>query len=172
MEIPFAYRALLPDEWETYKDVRLAALADSPDAFGSTLAAEQLRLPEGWRDRLAVAQVSGADLPLAAFLGQQVVGLVWAKVDAVDSTTVHVFQMWVAPQHRGQGIGKALLDHVISWARSIHAQALQLGVACGDTPAVRLYSAAGFAVFGAREPLRDGSPLLAQSMRLEFRSAV
>lgn len=159
-------RLLAPHEWCTYRDLRLAALADSPDAFGSTLAAELDRQPDQWRDRLAAAQVSGGDLPLVAIAEGRAVGLVWAKEDVVVSGLVNVFQMWVAPEARKQGIARAMLDQVISWARSIDAIALQLGVTSGDTAAARLYTSAGFRSFGPYVPLRDGSPVKAQNMKL------
>ena len=153
-------RALVPDEWSTYRALRLAALRDAPDAFGSTLAAEQ------WRDRLAQAQTSGADLPLVAVVQGQAVGLLWAKVDADDARVVHLFQMWVAPEARGQGLGKALLAHAIAWARSVGARCVQLGVTSGDTPAARLYASAGFHAVGAEVALREGSDLRSRTMRL------
>lgn len=45
---------------------------------------------------------------------------------------------------------------------------VQLGVTCGETSAVRLYASEGVKAFGAPEPLRTGSPLLSQNMRLEI----
>ena len=158
-------RALVPDEWPTYRALRLAALRDAPNAFGSTLAAEQERLPEQWRDRLARAQTSGADLPLVAVVQGQAVGLLWAKVDASDARLVHLFQMWVAPEARGQGLGKALLAHAIAWARSVGARCVQLGVTSGDTPAARLYASAGFHAVGAEAALRECWGLRARTMR-------
>lgn len=78
----------------------------------------------------------------------------------------HLYQMWVAPAHRGRGIGRELLDAVIEWARAAGARAVELGVTCGNTPASRLYARAGFVPASDPGPLRPGSTLLAQPMRL------
>lgn len=165
MEYP-AIRVLEAHEWATYRDARLRSLADSPDAFGSTLAEELERTPDAWAARLSNAAVSGQDYPLIAELAEQVVGLVWAKADATTPSVVNVFQMWVAPECRGRGVASALLRAAIGWARSRDACVVQLGVAWGDTAAVRLYLREGFKAFGVPEPLRGDSPLLSQTMRL------
>lgn len=165
-------RTLEPHEWPKYRDVRLRSLADSPDAFGSTLAAEQDRTPEAWAARLSAAAVSGQDYPLIAELAGAVVGLLWAKVDATNSSVVNVFQVWVAPASRGRGVAATLLRAAVQWARSKNARVVQLGVTCGDTSAVRLYVREGFQDFGSPEPLRPGSLLLEQTMRLAIEGSL
>lgn len=61
-----AVRKIESADWPIYKDLRLRALRDAPDAFGSTLAAELPRPDSLWQDRLVVAGASGHDLPLFA----------------------------------------------------------------------------------------------------------
>ena len=163
---PVTVQPLTPRAWRLYRALRLAALQDAPDAFGSTLAAEAQRPPAQWRERLAAAQASGLDLPLLARAWPRAAGLLWAKADAAQPRTVHLYQMWVAPGLRRRGIGKALLDEAIAWACSVQARQVELGVTLGDTPALRLYRAAGFQACGADTPLREGSLLRAQAMRL------
>lgn len=170
MEKPTVIRTLEPHEGQTYRQVRLRSLEESPGAFGSTLAQEQDRAADDWTARLAAAAVSGQDYPLVAELAGTVVGLLWAKVDANDSSIVNIFQVWVAPEARGRGTAAALLGAAVSWARSKHARVVQLGVTCGDTSARRLYVRAGFEDVGAPVP-RAGSPLSEQNMRLIIRDA-
>jgi hypothetical protein len=44
---------LRPEDWRAFREIRLAMLADAPQAFGSTLD-EAVRLAEAdWRQRLA-----------------------------------------------------------------------------------------------------------------------
>jgi ribosomal protein S18 acetylase RimI-like enzyme len=158
-------------EWAQYREVRLRSLTESPNAFGSTLSVEQERGEEAWAARLSSAAISGQDCPLVAEQDGKVIGLVWAKVDSSDGSAVNVFQMWVAPDCRGRGVGSMLLREVVAWARSRNARSVQLGVACGDTSAARLYAREGFKTFGTTEPLRPGSELLAQSMQLMLNEA-
>ena len=161
-------RTIHPTEWQAYKAIRLRALADAPDAFGSTLSLEAQRPDALWQERLTLAAASNQDLPLFAMAGNEPIGLAWAKVDADDPGTVHLFQMWVAPGHRGRGVARGLLEHAVHWSRSRNAAWLSLGVTCGDTPAFRLYARAGFVAVGVPEPLREGSPLQAVNMRLSL----
>jgi len=159
-------RPFMAEEWPAYRAIRLRALADAPDAFGSTLAAEQALAPETWAARLARSATSGTDRALAAEANGELIGLAWAKEDGDDRSIVNLFQMWVAPEARGQGVAGALLDEAVRWATERGAQALQLGVTCTNAEAVRLYERAGFVEAGVREPLRPGSPLMEQRMRL------
>lgn len=160
-------RRLRPPEWREYRDLRLSALAESPDAFGSTFARERLRSSREWEERLASGSVSGRDAPLVAQVDGDFVGLVWGRIDPGDPNTAYVFQMWVTPAMRGGGVGRALLEAVVDWAREADARTVLLGVTCGDTPARRMYERSGFVAAGEPVPLRADSVTLSQPMRLE-----
>jgi GNAT superfamily N-acetyltransferase len=162
-------RAFAAHEWRIYRQLRLRALADAPDAFGSTLAAERDHPDEHWSVRLAFGAGSSLDLPLVAEVGGEPVGLTWARIDPAQQVA-HLFQMWVDPAFRGAGAGGKLLETAIAWAAGAGARAVLLRVTCGDTPATRLYARAGFAPAGDPEPIRPGSALLAQPLRLELRA--
>jgi hypothetical protein len=72
--------------------------------------------------------------------------------------------MWVAPGSGKLGAGRMLLAATIRWARDSHAHELRLGVTCGNTPAMTLYTHAGFEPTGPPGTLRPGSRILAQPM--------
>ena len=132
---------LVPENWQRFREVRLRALADAPDAFGATLAETQARPLSHWRDRLG-------DTASATFLacnanGDDVGLVVGSRWNGIVET-VGLFSMWVAPNARGRGIGGALVDAVIAWARSNGSTRILLDVADGNAPAIALYASRGF----------------------------
>lgn len=163
-----AIRTLQTHEWGLYRAIRLRSLADSPDAFGSTLAEEQTYSEQTWSGRLARAAEFGRDYPLVAEQGGEGVGLLWAKFNNDEPTVVNIYQVWVAPECRGRGVAAAMLRNAVRWARESGAECVELAVTCGDTPAVRLYTREGFVNHGEPEPLRADCDLLSQTMRLRL----
>ena len=155
-----------PEEWEAYRTIRLRALSEDPHAFGSTFERETELPVDYWQTRVA----NGARLPnahpIAAKIGETWVGLSWGWIEPEEPSIAHLYQMWVAPEARGQGIARMLVDSVIDWARGQGAAKLLLEVTLGDTPARRLYERAGFVPDGEPVPLRPGGELLEQPMVL------
>jgi GNAT superfamily N-acetyltransferase len=151
-------------EWPVYRALRLRALEESPDAFGSTFAWESVREDGHWAKRLETGVRSEWDLPLIAEMDSEAVGLTWSRIDPATPEVAHLYQVWVAPTARGQGVGRLLLEAAIEWARGAKARRMVLNVTLSESPAMRLYRRAGFAAVGSPKPLREGSPLLSQSM--------
>jgi GNAT superfamily N-acetyltransferase len=161
-------RPLKPADWPIHRLLRLQALQESPEAFATTYAEQADRPDASWAGRLAEAAASGHELPLLAELDGQPVGLAWARVDAANASAIEVFQVWVAPAARGRGIAAELLRAAIAWARERGAGTVLLDVTPGDTAAVRLYLRAGFRNVGEPVPVRPGSAMLSQAMRLDL----
>lgn len=161
-------RRLEPGDWQAYRAIRLRALEDAPDAFCATLAEAQAWPPEHWAARLDTAAASGIDCPLGAEYDGELVGMVWAKVDADVPDTVNLFQMWVAPAWRGRGVARALLDGAVGWARSRGARTVGLGVNCANGAAVALYERAGFRVLGDAYPMAGAPGRMEYAMRLHL----
>lgn len=161
-----ALRPLRAEQWPLYRELRLRALRDAPDAFGSTLAAEIVRTDEDWTQRTIRAATGNDDQAWLAVHGEAACGLVWGKRVAEDR--VEVFQMWVDPQARGLGAGRCLLEAVVAWARGLGVARVCLGVTASESAAMRLYRSHGFRPVGTLEPLREGSPLMCQAMELRL----
>jgi ribosomal protein S18 acetylase RimI-like enzyme len=158
-------RRLAAHEWRVYRALRLEALRDAPDAFGSTLAREEAFSDDVWMDRLSAGAVSPTELPLIAEDGERPIGLAWARIAPEDSDVAAVYQVWVDPEYRHRGVGRLMIDTVLDWARAAGVRQLLLSVALGPGSALEFYRRAGFLEIGHPIPLRDGSRLLQQTMR-------
>ena len=161
-------RAMEAHDWLAYRAIRLRALADSPDAFGSSWAHEQAWRDEVWHERAQASASGVAGRGFFALHGELVCGLVWCMLGPDNPRAAHIYSMWVAPDARGRGVGHALLAQCIAWAQQANAREVHLGVTVGDSPALRLYRSHGFTPTGQAEPLRAGSPLMAQPMALRL----
>jgi GNAT superfamily N-acetyltransferase len=162
-------RCLAEHEWAIYKDLRLAALAESPDAFGSTFAKEAQRSDAEWANRLTSGVNSSWDFPIVAEIDRQPIGLAWGRIEESNPTVANLYQVWVHPNYRRLGTGQLLLEAVTTWATGKQAHFLELGVTRGDTPAMRLYTRAGFEPVGQPQPIRPGAELLGQRMQLKLK---
>lgn len=142
-------RVLTPDDWQVWRELRLAALTDAPEAFCATLAEWQGEgdTEERWRGRLSIP--GGRDL--VALLDSTYVGMV-SGVPGEEPTSAGLISMWVSPQARGRGVGEALVGAVRAWAAERGSAELVLDVMPGNQPATRLYERAGFAHRGPVGP--------------------
>ena len=145
-------RRITTADVDTYRQIRLTALAESPSSFGSTYAAE-IELPEAeWVDR-TVGAASGAERALfLAFDGGACIGLVGAIEDDLGADR-QLISMWVAPSYRGTGVATELVDAVLAWATDSGAANVGLWVTQGNDRAQRLYERMGFVVTGDVQPL-------------------
>jgi len=161
-------RPIHPEEWREYRDLRLEALRDSPDAFASTWESEASRTDEAWTSRIAAAVSSRVNRVLVAHDYARMCGLVWCKLSPSEPGMADIFQMWVNPAFRGLGAGRALLKDALAWAKSEEVRCVRLGVTAADSPAMHLYKAHGFRPVGILEPLRENSSLMSQAMELDL----
>jgi len=156
-------------EWQTLRELRLRALADAPDAFARTLAEEEGRSDAEWSRMLAESAASPSQLSLVAERAGRGVGLAYGRLESGAPERAHLYSMWVEPAARRSGAGRALVEAVVSWARSAGARTLVLQVTEGNEPALALYWRAGFVPTDELSPLRPGSALRVRALRLALR---
>ena len=129
---------LLPEQWELFRQVRLHALGDSPDAFCSTLEKEEAYLEKDWKARLANENCRTF---LALIGDSKPAGLV---AGAPYDSQAGLFGMWVDSDERQKGIGSSLIDAVADWAKHSGYSQLLLDVADDNLSAISLYRSKGF----------------------------
>ena len=111
---------------------------------------------------------------LVATDGQQLVGrLSLARDPHPSSGHVADLGLMVAASHRRQGVGRALLDAAVEWARRAGVRKLELHVFPWNEPAIRLYEGYGFEREGVRRGHyeRDGDLVDALLMAYHLPSA-
>jgi GNAT superfamily N-acetyltransferase len=96
----FEVRRLTEHDWQVWREVRLAALRDSPDAFYSTLEQEQAYDEAKWRDLVKPAW----GVKVVSLADDSPVGAVGAYVSEEVEGAVELFGMWVSPAARGTGV--------------------------------------------------------------------
>ena len=62
----------------------------------------------------------------------------------------HIFNLCVRPELQGNGLARRILQHLLGVARAEAVKTVFLEVRASNTPALRLYSAAGFCEIGQR----------------------
>ena len=77
-------RILGEDEWQLYREVRLAALRDAPEAFVARFEDEGSYGDNFWRERMIRAR------RIVAERGDELVGLVWRIVVAGGSASTYL----------------------------------------------------------------------------------
>lgn len=153
---------LTPDDWPLWRELRLAALADAPAAFGATLAewSGEGDREERWRARLSLP--GGRDL--VVLLDGAAVGMV-SGVRTPDDRTVELISMWVSPAGRGRGVGNRLIQAIAQWASEQGASTLRLSVMRDNPKAIALYERHGFTTAADGDDAESRERLLEKHLR-------
>jgi GNAT superfamily N-acetyltransferase len=154
------------EEWERARELRLRALADAPDAFGSTLERERRLGQAGWIDWIEGWE-GATNVMFIAERDDRWIGMALGSRTG-EEADANLYGMWVDPTWRGAGVGSLLVEGVLTWARSWGARSVILGVTETNDGAVGFYEHLGFADAGERYPLREGSRLTCRLLRREL----
>lgn len=81
-----------------------------------------------------------------------------------DPKRAQLVSMWTAPTHRQRGIGRLLVEGVLSWAGGRNACILQLMVTSNNAAAIRFYERLGFTRTGRAEPYPNDPAVIEYEM--------
>jgi ribosomal protein S18 acetylase RimI-like enzyme len=153
-------RKLTPNDFDAYYSLRLESLQQCPIMYATNANDWQAAPREVIEKHLLLSQSEQAPL-LGAWQEGVLLGLIGLNPDS-RPTVRHKGTLWgfyVVPTARRQGVGRALLEHAVSVAKSkLRLEQLRVVVTVHEPAAVRLFEQFGFRQYG-REPrakLLDG----------------
>jgi ribosomal protein S18 acetylase RimI-like enzyme len=124
---------------DAYRALRLAGLRAHPRAFGADADDEAGWPMSDWLARLQQRSTFGA------FIDGKLVGTAALAVEIGRKSRHrgHLVGMYVAPEGRRRGVGRALVESVLATARG-QVELVLLTVSVGNAAAISLYDACGF----------------------------
>lgn len=143
-------RLLLAKDAELYSVLRLRALKEEPEAFGGSYEESKNHSLEEVRERIkndenafvfgAFQKDSGDMIGMAGFFRRR--GLKMRHKG-------EIWGMYTAPEARGKGLGRALLNAVIERASAMpDLEEILITVVVGNNEAAKLYESVGFVQYG------------------------
>ena len=140
-------KRLVEQDAEIYLALRLKALQNSPESFGSTYEEEKDQSADKYKTRFQ----SQGSFTFGAFEDDILVGIITLvkepRIKLRHRTSI--VAMYVSPSKRGLGIGKALMNEAISTAKELEGvEQVYLTVVTTNKSAKNLYTSLGFETFG------------------------
>jgi GNAT superfamily N-acetyltransferase len=163
--LPVTVRLISEGEAAQLRVLRLRALADAPAAFEITLREEELAPAEHWIEWARRGAAGQMSCTFVAIEGEHWCGMAGGFLQREGSQLqATLFAMWVAPDHRGRGVGGQLVEAVVEWARLRGAQRVQLWVTDNNEAARALYARHDFVTTGQTQPLPSDPTLREEQM--------
>lgn len=131
-----------------YQQLRLRALQTNPESFGSTYDKEVAFTLDYVKERI---QPTNEKFVLGAYDDGNLVGIA-RFVRETDQKVKHkgnIYGMYVAPEMRGRGVGRAILIDMIDRVKKMEGvEQIHLSVVSSNFSAKKLYESLGFKSYG------------------------
>jgi len=140
-------RLMTENDADIFKGLLLKAIIDTPTCFVANYDEEFLR-PE--REICNTIRPTDSQCLFGKFNGPALLGMVGLRRQQLHQSRhkACIWGLFVEPVHRGTGIGRHLLNTVISRARSQGVLQIHLCVNADNRKAKNLYTSSGFERYG------------------------
>jgi RimJ/RimL family protein N-acetyltransferase len=143
-------RSAREEDAPAYRDLRLEALRNHPEAFSSDYAANLAKPMTFWIERLRFGGTDSAAMMYFAVHDQQLIGM--CGITRSNSPKVqhsaNIVGMYIRPDWRGFRIAEGLVTACVDWARTRDVKIVKLAVVTTNTGAIRCYARCGFQAYG------------------------
>ena len=136
-------RLLESKDWQAFKALRLEALIQHPEAFGSSFAEESRLTDQAFQQGYSNCDIFGA------FVNEELVSCAGFFIYTPEKMSHRgcLFSMYTKDTHRNRGAADALIKTIIDHAKQQVIQ-LHLTVVTTNHAAIRLYQKNGFSIYG------------------------
>jgi ribosomal protein S18 acetylase RimI-like enzyme len=142
----FTLRLLRVDDADEFVRVRRHALVTDPEAFGERPETDEASQLAFVRKRLTTSSVEQGAVVVGAF-APDLVGFV--GVNRTTAISARIWGLYVVPDTRRAGIGRAILERALESARAMDGVAsIELSVSESSVAAIDLYGNVGFRTVG------------------------
>ena len=142
-----------------FKTLRLEALREHPEAFGSDYE-ENSRHPESfWIERVTKSIDDPVNCIVLADAGDELAGMmgVYRSHGVKNSHAGNIWGVYVRPKYRGKKLTDRMIEQAMQWCRSKQLRIVRLAVNVNNAAAIRCYLRCGFMVYGTSpQELRIG----------------
>ena len=141
-------KKLIKHDAENYRNIRLEALYNNPDYFGTMYDQEAIVTIDKFRERIPV---DNNNFILGSYQNKDLIGIVAFHQESRMKVRhkAYIRSMYVKPEYRKKGVGKLLLNETIERAKAIEEiEILLLDVVTNNLPAKQLYRSLGFQIYG------------------------
>ncbi|TWT28366.1 GNAT family N-acetyltransferase [Planomicrobium sp. CPCC 101110] len=161
-------RILSVEDAEAYHALRIEALRNDPDAFAARLEDALKKPVEATKENLAQETA----VTWGAFVNGELAGNVTISRNTLAKMNhrASVLAVYVAPESRGQGLARKLMEELIRYAENWSGlERLDLAVAAHNEPAKRLYAALGFETYGLdRRAMKTTGNYIDEDLMVKF----
>ena len=148
--MPYTIRRVTLADVDSFRTLRLQALADTPDVFGDTLAHAQSQSNGYWTERVTTMTIDTRGVGYLAEANGTPVGFAGMTLEE-NPRFAHAGYLWgvfVAPGHRGQRLADQLVEACVAVAKTRGLRLVRLGVGTFNPRAIACYLRCGFSIYG------------------------
>lgn len=140
---------LIPAQWELVREMRLAALSESPHAFLGMIKRESRFDETHWRGTFGSASWHGF------FIARAIVGIAKSSILAEYPEERYVESFWVSPDHRKRQVGRRMLQSIVDEARREQRRVIRLSVLRRNQSAIDAFYRLGLATIVTHRTSED-----------------
>lgn len=154
-------------KWKSYKNLRLKALKEEPQAFGASFDENSKYSDNEWKRRLNNALEGKNNWLFFAKENDKLFGMIGAYLEKGVEDVATLISMFVSKEQRGRGVSRALMEKLLlELSKNNSLKKVKLTVNIIQKPAISLYESFGFKKKGTQK-FRMGDDKIADEFRME-----